>query len=41
MASIDYVFKVAKYDSQAVNLTATVHLPKDTSSIKGIGMQCR
>lgn len=39
MASIDYVFKVAEYESGTVNLTATVHLPQNTSSIKGIGQR--
>lgn len=37
MASVDYIFKTVKYDTQTVNLTATVHLPKDTTSVKAIG----
>lgn len=37
MASVDYVFKTVKYGTQTVNLTATVHLPKDKSSVKAIG----
>lgn len=37
MASVDYIFKTVKYDTQTVNLTATVHLPKDTASVKAIG----
>ncbi|KAH8705786.1 Alpha/Beta hydrolase protein [Talaromyces proteolyticus] len=38
MASVNYVFKAVKYGAQKVNLTATVHLPKDTSSVKGIAL---
>lgn len=37
MAPIDYFFKTVKYGAQTVNLTASVHLPKSTSSVKGIG----
>lgn len=37
MARVDYVFKTVAYDTQAVNLTATVYLPANTSSAKGIG----
>jgi acetyl esterase/lipase len=37
MASVDYIFKTVKYDTQTVNLTATVHLPKDTTSVNAIG----
>jgi hypothetical protein len=37
MARIDYVFKTVSYGTQAVNLAATVHLPAQTSSVKGIG----
>lgn len=37
MTSVDYVFKAVKYAALTVNLTATVHLPKNTSSVKGIG----
>ena len=41
MTSVDYVFKAVKYDAQTVNLTATVYLPQNTSSIKGIGKVLR
>ena len=37
MASVDYVFKAVKYGAQAVDLSATVHLPKVKGSVKGIG----
>jgi hypothetical protein len=37
MASVDYVFKTVNYGTQTVDLTATVHLPKDTTSVKAIG----
>jgi hypothetical protein len=37
MASVDYIFKAVKYGAQTVNLTATVHLPENASSVKGIG----
>ena len=37
MASVDYIFKTVKYDTKTVHLTATVHLPKDTTSVKAIG----
>jgi hypothetical protein len=37
MASVDYVFKTANYGAQTVNLTATVHFPKYTTSVKAIG----
>ncbi|KAH7377449.1 Alpha/Beta hydrolase protein [Cadophora sp. MPI-SDFR-AT-0126] len=38
MASVDYVFKTVKYGAQAVNLSATVHLPKVKGSVKGIAL---
>ncbi|EXJ71808.1 uncharacterized protein A1O5_05618 [Cladophialophora psammophila CBS 110553] len=38
MASIDYIFKAVKYGAQTVNLTATVHLPRNTSSVKGLAL---
>ncbi|KAJ6142443.1 hypothetical protein N7471_001896 [Penicillium samsonianum] len=38
MASIDYVFKVVDYGVQKVSLTATVHLPRDTTSVKAIAL---
>jgi hypothetical protein len=37
MTSVDYVFKTVIYGTQSVDLTATVHLPKDTTSVKAIG----
>ena len=37
MASVDYVFKMINYGVQTVYLKATVHLPKSTTSVKGIG----
>jgi hypothetical protein len=37
MASIDYVFKAVQYGLQTVKLSATVHLPKTKTSVKGIG----
>lgn len=41
MASIDYVFKVVDYGVQTVSLMATVHLPRDTTSVKAIGETIR
>ncbi|KAK4544856.1 hypothetical protein LTR36_003760 [Oleoguttula mirabilis] len=38
MASVDYIFKAVEHGAQTVNLTATVHLPKNTSSVKGIAL---
>lgn len=37
MACVDHVFKTVMYGTQAVNLTAAMHLPANTSSVKGIG----
>ncbi|SPO03696.1 uncharacterized protein DNG_06379 [Cephalotrichum gorgonifer] len=38
MARVDYVFKTVAYRAQVVNLTATVHLPANISSVKGIAL---
>lgn len=37
MASVEYIFKTINYGTETVNLTATVHLPKDITSVKAIG----
>ncbi|KAK5686543.1 hypothetical protein LTS10_002663 [Elasticomyces elasticus] len=38
MAPTDYVFKTVEYGTQRIDLTASVHLPKTVSSIKGIAL---
>ncbi|KAJ6000130.1 hypothetical protein N7481_000539 [Penicillium waksmanii] len=38
MAAVDYVFKTVNYGTETVNLTATVHLPKDITSVKAIAL---
>ncbi|KAJ6091452.1 hypothetical protein N7467_003421 [Penicillium canescens] len=38
MTSVDYVFKAVQYGLQTVKLSATVHLPKTTTSVKGIAL---
>ncbi|KAJ5213040.1 hypothetical protein N7449_000209 [Penicillium cf. viridicatum] len=38
MASVDYVFNTVNYGDLTVNLTATVHLPKNTVSVKAIAL---
>ncbi|KAL2849856.1 Alpha/Beta hydrolase protein [Aspergillus pseudoustus] len=38
MTSINYVFKTVKYTTQEVKLTATVYLPHNGSSVKGIAL---
>jgi hypothetical protein len=37
MASVEYIFKTINYGTETVNLTATVHLPKEITSVKAIG----
>ncbi|CEO59260.1 hypothetical protein PMG11_03942 [Penicillium brasilianum] len=38
MASVEYIFKTINYGTETVNLTATVHLPKDITSVKAIAL---
>jgi hypothetical protein len=37
MAPIEFVFKSIPYESQTVELKASVHLPQDAAIVKGIG----